>query len=56
MVSPQLEAHYQQRGIGLIDVNEGIEAFMDELLTDDKDAVSQVVLMSAQIEDLNLNG
>ena len=56
MVSPQLEAHYQQRGIGLIDVTEGIDAFMNELLNDNEDAEPQVVLMSAQIEDLKLNG
>ncbi|MEO7328209.1 MAG: SDR family NAD(P)-dependent oxidoreductase, partial [Minicystis sp.] len=45
MVSPELSREYDRRGIGLIDPQEGLDAFLDELLHGSRAA--QVILMNA---------
>ncbi len=45
MVSAELSREYERRGIGLIDPQEGLEAFLDELLHGG--SAAQVILMNA---------
>jgi malonyl CoA-acyl carrier protein transacylase/NADP-dependent 3-hydroxy acid dehydrogenase YdfG len=45
MVSPELTREYERRGIGLIDPQEGLDAFLDELLHGG--TAAQVILMNA---------
>ncbi|MFO0759249.1 MAG: SDR family NAD(P)-dependent oxidoreductase [Byssovorax sp.] len=48
MVSPELAREYERRGVGLIDPQQGVDAFLDELLHGG--AASQVILMSGSPE------
>ena len=52
MVTPGLERAYQKRGIGLIDLDEGVGAMLDELLDGNRSQV-QVVYMCAELESLS---
>ncbi|CAM2006367.1 type I polyketide synthase [Acanthopleuribacter pedis] len=51
MVSPELEREYHRRGIGLIPIDSGVSAFMNELSHGHADD-TQVVLMCAQPESM----
>ncbi len=51
MVSPELEREYNRRGIGLIPIDSGVSAFMNEL-THGRADDTQVVLMCAQPESM----
>ncbi|MCB9727187.1 MAG: SDR family NAD(P)-dependent oxidoreductase [Deltaproteobacteria bacterium] len=46
MVTPELEREYARRGIGLIPLEAGVEAFIDELIRGDE-ADAQIILMRA---------
>ena len=46
MVSPELEREYRRRGIGLIDPDEGVRVFLDELAGPSR--AGQVVVMRAR--------
>jgi NAD(P)-dependent dehydrogenase (short-subunit alcohol dehydrogenase family) len=46
MVTPELEREYARRGIGLIPMEAGVAAFIDELLRGDE-ADAQIILMRA---------
>jgi len=48
MISAELETEYNRRGIDLIDLNEGVAAFLDELSYGAPDD-AQVILMSADL-------
>ena len=52
MVSEDLRAEYERRGLGLIDPAEGVAAFFAEL--DQPEGPAQVILMSAAKEGLPL--
>jgi len=51
MVDPALEREYARRGVGLIDVEEGVRAFLDELASGPAED-AQVVWMAAAPEAL----
>ncbi len=51
MVSEELEREYTRKGIGLIPVDEGVEALFRELQYGDSDD-AQVVLMCASAESM----
>ncbi len=53
MVSPELEREYARKGIGLIPLQEGFEALLQELQFGDQ-ADTQVVLMCATPESMDL--
>ncbi|MGM0576637.1 MAG: SDR family NAD(P)-dependent oxidoreductase [Myxococcota bacterium] len=51
MVSPELEREYARRGIGLIDPDGGVAAFLDEI--DRPEGEAQVILMRATPQSLS---